>query len=673
MKSKNSRQFLSILVKIFLSCFTAVFLFDVGAEFYSIASDYGHLMMRWRLTLAAFSLILLAMLGLVLTAVWFPRRLAHLKEFLCSLRLRAGKFVYLLVVLITFLPIVLYQYTSWGEISSTGWLRYFIYLLIAGVVAALLTRQRDKIISRAGLLSGFLLVSATMMLATAFVGVTSYPLSLTWSEGNRLWDYSLLFGRSIYHYPPDKIIPTQIDFGRQFLWGLPFIIPGVDIRSVRLWSALVSTLPYALLGWCAFRRPRLGAWLTLFMGLWIFIFLKQTAIYTPLVVAAILVMLAWHRKWFIAIPLLMLAGWYVYLTRTTWALAPAIWIFTLVFAGEEIASPEKTHPWGKAILYSAAALGGAFLTFGWRVWQERMTAEGATSILPVVWPTVLIIMLALAGAVYWQRGFLVRLWQVKAARITMIVIIGLVILGAGAAYVIRNLAAVRDQPLLWERLLPNSTNPQGVLLSLVLAVLPLIALLVWQAATRRWPLDAWQAVVVVLPLVGFMGVGIIASVKSGGGSNLHNLDMFMVGLVVAACLAWQAGAHKVITKLDAQPLWVYPVLIAMLILPATETISSISPLDIQSGEKVYNVVARIRDEVKKAAPRGEVLFMDQRQLLTFGLVKNVALVPEYEKKILMDEAMAGDQTYFDRFLRRSGAPAFCAHHQRAAQGDLLGG
>ena len=39
---------------------------------------------------------------------------------------------------------------------------------------------------------------------------------------------------------------------------------------------------------------------------------------------------------------------------------------------------------------------------------------------------------------------------------------------------------------------------------------------------------------------------------------------------------------------------------------------------------------------------GEVLFMDQRQLLTFGYITDVPLVPDYEKKVMMNEALSGN-------------------------------
>ena len=43
--------------------------------------------------------------------------------------------------------------------------------------------------------------------------------------------------------------------------------------------------------------------------------------------------------------------------------------------------------------------------------------------------------------------------------------------------------------------------------------------------------------------------------------------------------------------------------------------------------------------------------MDQRQLLTFGYLENIPLVPEYEKKLVMDQAMSGNLGYFNSFYK----------------------
>ena len=61
------------------------------------------------------------------------------------------------------------------------------------------------------------------------------------------------------------------------------------------------------------------------------------------------------------------------------------------------------------------------------------------------------------------------------------------------------------------------------------------------------------------------------------------------------------------------------------------------------------ILQTIRQDVAEKKSQGEVLFLDQRQLLTFGYVENVPLVPEYEKKVLMNEAMADNADYFSQF------------------------
>ena len=77
------------------------------------------------------------------------------------------------------------------------------------------------------------------------------------------------------------------------------------------------------------------------------------------------------------------------------------------------------------------------------------------------------------------------------------------------------------------------------MLGLALAVAPLVVLLVILQA-GPWHLTALQKLSIVLPLAAFLIVGLIVSTKIGGGGDLHNLDMFLIGLVFAAALAGKA-------------------------------------------------------------------------------------------------------------------------------------
>jgi hypothetical protein len=60
------------------------------------------------------------------------------------------------------------------------------------------------------------------------------------------------------------------------------------------------------------------------------------------------------------------------------------------------------------------------------------------------------------------------------------------------------------------------------------------------------------------------------------------------------------------------------------------------------------VLQRIQDKVMCARQFGEVLFMDQRQLLTFGLMGDLPLVVDYEKKFVMNQALSENAAYFEK-------------------------
>ncbi len=480
-----------------------------------------------------------------------------------------------------------FQYTRWGNIFPGAWLRLWLWLLIMESGAILATRHKRRWVQAGQLAASSLFSGTIFLLAKAFSTVSRYPFWLGWSEGNRIWDFSLLFGRRLYNYPPDQPIETMIDFGRQLLWGMIFLLPHPTIAQVRFWSALMFTLPLLLFGWLLFwraGRTRLWFW----AGLWAFAFLYQGPIYSQLIVSAILVTLAWQRKGWQAAALVFVAGYFAHISRWTWMFAPAIWIVMLELGGAKL---DEAGRLPRQAWVRAAALGGSGVLGGYLL--PALQKMRSAAIQSPVAPTEIA-----------QK--------------------------------------VGTQPLLWYRLLPNPTYPPGILLGLLLAVLPL---LLWLLILRRtWRLNFWQRLVLGGALAAFCAVGLVVSTKIGGGSNLHNLDMFLVGLVFVAALAWRAGGETLFLQLDEQPRWVFGVLLLLILQPLWRAPLTLRPLELPPEEYVAEALQIIRDQV--AAAEGEVLFMDHRQLLTFGEVPPTPLVPEYEKKRLMNQAMGADAAYF---------------------------
>jgi hypothetical protein len=619
---------LRLFERVALLSVSAFVFFMAGLEFYNIAWGtgkwLGEFSFKWALLFFLFVLVgMLCLVGLVV-ALWFPSRYGRINQFFLSLRLRSGPFRWVLAVAVLIVPVWFLEFTSWGVVIHGSYLRLLIWCAVSLLLGLLVTRDSTRPLTWSGALVGLVLLSGTFAFAAPFREVTSYPFSLGWSEGNRLWDYSVLFEHRLYLYSPDKPINAFIDIGRQFIGGLPFLLPHISIWGVRFWLALTFTIPYLLLGWVIFAHSGKTAWVL--AGLWGFAFLNQGPIHSPLILCAILVAIAWERPLWLAVPLVLISGYFAQASRFTWLFAPGMWAGMLELSGVALNKGKLGRlPWIRAIAVGLAGVFGGYFAPSLINWLKKGPGVGQGII-------------NLGG------------------RITV----------AGAA------SAVTQQPLLWYRLFPNATYGYGIFLGLLLAVGPLITLLIYLARTGRWSPNLWQKLVVALPLLAFLVVGLVASTKIGGGGDLHNLDMFLIGIFFAGAIAWKQGGRAWINRVAESPRWIQVVMLLLVALPAYQPLMSLRPLafsddlnwlitltdsdpagksleSLPSAKDVDKSLAVIRQTVDSKKNSGEVLFMDQRQLLTFGYIQDVPLVPEYDKKLLMDKALSGDGAYFQTF------------------------
>jgi len=604
---KQTSRVLPFLIRLLLSAGAIYFLWKACLEFYNLAWGLGTWLGGFSPKLGpaffVFILICLAILAGFLLALWRPTQTHAWLLRLTPLRERLGWVRWLLVSLILIAPAWLLQYSYWGGLFTGKSMRLLLLAVMTLAIAALITKGQENTVKLPNVSVALLLIAAVFYIGDAFHWVNSYPFSYSWSEGNRIWDYSALFGRRLYNYPQDQPIFAFIDLGRQSLWGLPFLLPGIPIWGIRLWDGLVTTLPYAILGWVAFQRFKGHTALWFLAGVWAFVFLTQGPIYTPLVISAILVAIGWRRPLWVALPLILLAGFYAQLARYTWMFAPAMWAGMLFLADTPAEGKKATKQmWVSAALVVLTGLVGGIAI------QPLLESRQLMAAAPVLQET--------------QPG-------------------SDVISPSGLLQVLTR------QALIWERLLPNSTYPPGILLGVVLVSAPLVIFLIYLVWTRRWGLDWLRGVVVAGPLVLFLIVGLVVSVKIGGGSNLHNLDMFLIGLLLAAALAWRAGGYLVLAHLDKESIWVQILLVVMMLVFAYQPLLGAGPISLPPKDTIEQALAKINEQVALAAQEGEVLFMDQRQLLTFGYVSKIPLVVDYEKKFMMDTAMSENAAYFE--------------------------
>lgn len=604
----------------------------------------GQLALTWALALVIFgSFCVLCLVG-VWGILWTPQRFDRALGFLTSLRDRLGVARWVLAALFLLLPVYFLQYTFWGKVLHGAYLRILLAGFSSVLLAWVLTKDNKNFISWSAALAALVLISGTYTLFVSLVNVTSYPFSLGWSEGNRLWDYSILFGRHRYDYPLDKPIPVFLETGRQFVGGIPFLLPNVNIWQVRLWLALVDVVPYLVLGWAAYRLDRDNVLRWLVAGIWAYTFVHQGPIHPPLVLCAIVVALVWGRPLWIAIPLIVVTSLFAETTRFTWLFAPGMWAAMLELSGAALKNAQPSRrDWIRAISVGfAGALGGYVAPFWLPSLLQWLRSRSTASVAPSVVPPVAVEPVIDSS--------------VTASTVT---------------------ATLSNQPLLWQRLLPNATYGEGILIGLALAVLPLIAVLVYFAVTGRWKLNPGQKLAVVLPSLAFLFVGLVASVKIGGGGDLHNMDMFIIGLMFAGAIAWRGGAFGWIDDVGTMPFWVRCAILLLIMIPGYHALVLLRPIhineDITTVATLADIVEdplpnplpdtlparadtkkaldRVRKEVAQAAQTGEVLFMDQRQLLTFGYITDVPLLPDYDKKLLINEALSENAQYFEGFYR----------------------
>jgi hypothetical protein len=616
---------------------------------------WGEYSLKWGVGYFVFILLSVLLLVFLCAALWSRERLEPLLGKLIAFRENLGRGRWLLVAIIFFAPVGLFQYTPWGVVFKDVYIRILVWFTVVSLLAFIIKRG-NAICGWAEFLVAILVTSGGYVIAVPFMNVTDYPFALGWSEGNRLWDYSIMFGRSLYNFPLGGNIPVLLDVGRQFVGGLPFLVRGLPIEMERFWIALTVILPYFILGFAAFRFDRTDWKIWVLASLWVLIFLKQGPIHPPLVLGAVMVVLAWRAPLWYAVPLLIGAGYFVQASRFTWIFAPSLWIVMLEIASASY-SDRKTvsRIWTRSVVLCIVGIIGALVLPGFIASNRAMQVLDAglqTVVAPVV-PTPLSINTP-------QVSIPVTPVPVPVDGISNPTIMDSII------------EIVTIQPLLWYRLLPNSTYDKGILFSLLFSIGPLIVLLFYLSIKKIWQLNFLQKLVLVLPLLAFFAVGIIASIKIGGGGDLHNMDMFLIGLMFTAVIAWQNGGRNWLMKIDPAPVWIKLVLVLLFALPGFEPLyemrsfsfaKDIPWLSILTDEPPKSTLEMypprdvtdkalevIRAEVASAqAEGGEILFMDQRQLLTFGYVHGVPLVPEYEKKMLMNEALSSNAAYFQPF------------------------
>jgi hypothetical protein len=470
-------------------------------------------------------------------------------------------------------------------------IRFSILMVAIWVVAYLGLSGSARLVSPEALGLSLGVLSFTSFLALSSLYIINYPFSLSWSEGNRFYDYSLVFGQSLYNYQ-GHIVSPYVSPGRYGLWGILFLWQGLPIWVHRLWNLILQTVPVLIFSTLLTRKLTPPA-LRYGVLIWVTLFLTMLApLHPPFVIAsAIAVLFAFDDSLAKRGISLGIASFYAGLSRWTWAFAPtAIGVLIELM----LYYPNRTGPFWRRLL-----------------------------------PSFILASISLAAGFIPSRGEYFSLAQGESM--------------------------ATAQSMLWYRLLPNNTLGPGVLFLALIYTLPLLIILAWWMISHRWQVDWVQKLALWSALIGFFAIGLVVSTKIGGGGDLHNLDMYLITSLVVMVL----GLMSVdINSIQMQwPVWAVG-LTLYLIFWVTYPFTPLHPrsayhprLELPKENHVAEVLSIIQNEVPKFAKSGQVLFMDQRQLLVFGYIPSIPFIPEYEKKYMMDQAMASNADYFQAYYQ----------------------
>lgn len=542
---------------------------------------------KWRLALLLGGVVLAVEIATLL-ATWTPLSdpITRWANKITSCVERLGILRYpILAFLLLLLPFLVMG--PYGYYFQTTCIRALVFWFILICNSLILKNMRPHW-TYTNIFLGLALMQGVLYRIAVFLpDLSIYPFSLGWSEASRYYYASLFFSERIYDL---QVSPSVLHPTRYLLQSIPFLVPGSALWIHRLWQVVLWLGTTFGASYLLMKRLKLTwGWSAVLAMSWAFLFFFQGPVYYHLQITIILVLWGFDReKPARTLVVVLFASAWAGISRINWIPVPGLIAALLYFF--EIPRGDRS-----AVRYLA-------------------------------WPAIFV----LSGTI---SAFLSQ-----------------------SAYVllsgqdVNRFTSSLGSQLFWYRLLPNLTYPLGVLPAILMASLPVFLLAFYHWRSRKGSIDPLRQLGVVAIVLVLFGGGLVVSTKIGGGSNLHNLDAYLVVLALFGAYIFAGGIeHEVSGESDKfyPSLPIKGFLVSIPILFILGAGSTIVRYDAGQAQSALDLV---QDYAQGAAiAENEVLFISQRHLLTFDMIQEVPLVPEYETVFLMEMAMSGNQAYLEDF------------------------
>ena len=605
------------------SFWLTIIIFTFIANLATLRSTFSRLVeIGANLQRATWSGVLILCFGIMVVCIWLAiyiirfneapfnisSRFSHLQR--TSPARRALGWVVFLAILIL-IPYIKFRFEIGQDVKNPVydpilmlrlyyWLCFWMILLsMAALKAALQTTWQ------LGLATALVLLGVAYELWVRFSIVTTYPLSMGWSEGSRYYYASLYFSKWIYgeSFPLSTLHPT-----RYLLQSIPFLMPELGLAAHRfwqflLWVGLTSAASIVIAKRAFPADKKFAQWLA---AGWLFLFLLRVGVYYHLEVMVIIPLLFVSAKhpWRSLVAVIVASIW-AGISRVNWFPMPAM-ITTAIYLLETpfSTSIDSNKPFNRVLRYLAQ---------------------------PALWLGTGLLFALLAQFAYIPLS--------------------------GNAGNEDAFTSSFTSDLLWYRLWPNQNHAQGILPAILIMSGPLLVIIFM--AARRWnELHSmrWLGLFSMI-LVLFAG-SLVVSTKIGGGGDLHNMDTYavLVGILAAYFVGGQVKVESGGFPLKVRS---WPILITAMVIPLLFLVPLLSPYPNYDDGMDQQAYGQLTQAVNEAGRNGPVLFINERQLIALGDV-HVPLVYDYEVVTLMEMAMSGNQVYLNRFYDDLAGHRFAA-------------
>jgi hypothetical protein len=469
--------------------------------------------------------------------------------------------------------------------------RLFLFWLLTLLGSVLLKAAGLQRSWGVALAAALLIAGMGYRIAVFTLDVSTYPFSLGWSEASRYYYASLYFAKSLYGF---SVPPTVLHPSRYLLQSIPFLIPNSPLWLHRLWQVCLWIAISLATAYFLARRLSIADWLKRWLFIaWTFLFLLLGPVYYHLQVPVIIILWGFDRKKFWkSLVIILLASAWAGISRINWFPVPAMLAATLYLLEEPAVQQPLWRYLARPLMWGVA---GTAVAFG--VQKAYIAWSGNPPDL-------------------FSSSF--------------------------------------SSDLLWYRLLPNPTYPLGILLSALLVSLPLLLIIFGRMAGHWKAYHPIRLLGLVAIMLALFVVGVIVSTKIGGGSNLHNLDSYLCFLIIIAAYFYFGNTVEdwPLEHAVPSPHWAthWAVIVLALAIPMYYTLALGGPRSFPTPAQTAQDIETLSKYVNKYSEQnGEVLFISERELVTFNTIPGVRLAPDYERVFLMEMAMSGNPDYLSKF------------------------